>query len=184
MKSTDLRPGMALKMDGNLYVITQFTHVTPGNLRAFVQIKIKNVVNGSYLEKRLRSNEEVERVDLDKREMQYLYKDSSGFVFMDNESYDQVTLDEDMVGDLMPFVKENTNVTGLFHDGRVITVDLPSTAELEVTETTPQPAGATATNQLKEAIVETGLMVRVPPFIKVGDTVRINTADGSYLARV
>lgn len=183
MKSTDLRPGVAIKMDGVLYVITQFTHVTPGNLRAFVQIKIKSVVNGVILEKRLRSGEEVEQVDLDKRQMEYLYKEASGYVFMDSENYEQISLNEELIGDLMGYVKPNTVITVLLSEGNPVSIELPNVVELEVTETTPGIKGATATNQLKEATLETGLKTRVPPFIAVGEKVRISTVDGSYNSR-
>jgi elongation factor P len=183
VKSTDLRPGMAVKIDGNLFVITQFTHVTPGNLRAFVQIKIKNVVNGLVVEKRLRSGEEVESIDLDRRQMEYLYSDSSGHVFMDQENFEQITLPESLVGESMRYVKPNTAITVLIADGRPVAIELPNVVELKVTDTPPGIKGATATNQLKEATMETGLKTRVPPFISPGELVRINTEDGSYNSR-
>ncbi len=183
MKSTDLRPGMAVKIDGNLFVITQFTHVTPGNLRAFVQIKIKNVVNGLVVEKRLRSGEDVESIDLDRRQMEYLYSDSSGHVFMDQENFEQITLPESLVGESMRYVKPNTAITVLIADGRPVAIELPNVVELKVTDTPPGIKGATATNQLKAATMETGLKTRVPPFISPGELVRINTEDGSYNSR-
>ena len=183
MKSTDLRPGMAVRMDGKLYVIAQFTHVTPGNLRAFVQVKLRDVMTGSYLEKRLRSGEDVERIELDRREMEYLYSDASGHVFMDQQSYDQVHLSDEMLGDAMKFLKPNTAVQALVHDGKVISIELPQTVDLRVTDTPPVATGATVTNQLKEAELETGLKVRVPQFILNGELVRVKTEDGSYLGR-
>lgn len=183
MKSTDLRPGMAIKMDGNLFVITQFTHVTPGNLRAFVAVKIKNVVNGMFLEKRLRSGEDIEVVDLDRRPMEFLYSEPSGHVFMDQESYEQISLPETLVGEFMGFVKPNTVITVMICDGRPVSIELPNVVELKVTETAPGIKGATATNQLKEATLETGMKTRVPPFIASGEVVRINTEDGSYNSR-
>jgi elongation factor P len=183
VKSTDLRPGMAIKMDGNLYVITQFTHVTPGNLRAFVSIKIKNVLNGSIIEKRLRSGEDIEVIDLDRRPMEYLFSESSGHVFMDQESYEQITLPDALVGESMPYLKPNTVITVLIADGRPVSIELPNVVELTVTDTPPGIKGATATNQLKEATLETGLKTRVPPFIGVGEVVRINTVDGTYNSR-
>ena len=174
---------MAIRMDGNLFVITQFTHVTPGNLRAFVQVKLKNVLTGGGTEKRLRSGEEVEQIDLDRREMEYLYSDSSGHVFMDTEHYDQVAISGEMVGESMKFLKPNTKVFGLVHEEKVLTIELPQTVDLLVTNTPPVATGATATNQLKEAELETGLKVRVPQFIKDGEVVRIKTEDGTYLGR-
>jgi len=183
VKSTDLRPGMACKIDGNLFVITQFTHVTPGNLRAFVNIKIKNVINGAIIEKRLRSGEDIDVIDLDRRQMEYLYSESSGHVFMDQESFEQITLSDALVGESMGFLKPNTVITVLIAENRPVAIELPNVVELKVTDTPPGIKGATATNQLKEATLETGMKTRVPPFIGVGEVVRINTVDGSYNSR-
>jgi len=183
MKSTDLRPGMCIRLDGDLHVISQFQHVTPGNLRAFIQIKIKSIRTGASVEKRLRSGEDIEQVNLDRRTMEYLYRDSGGFVFMDSESFEQETLPEGLVGDSMPYVKPNQQITVLVAEGRCVSIELPSIVELTVTETAPAVKGATATNQLKEAELETGLRVRVPPFISNDDVIRVNTVDGSYNSR-
>jgi len=174
---------MAVRIDGNLFVIVQFTHVTPGNLRAFVALKIKNVASGAIFEKRLRSGEEVEQVDLDKRSMEYLYKEPNGYVFMDGETFEQITLDEDLVGSMMPYVKPNTSITVLMSEDKPVSIELPNVVELQITETAPGIKGATVTNQLKEAVCETGLKIRVPPFIEIGETVRISTTDGSYNSR-
>jgi len=183
VKSTDLRPGMAIKIDGVLYVITQFQHVTPGNLRAFIALKIKNVATGSIVDKRLRSGEDVEQVDLDKRQMEYLYKDSSGYVMMDTENYEQIALSEELIGEIMGFVKPNTTITVLLSEDRPVSIELPNVVELKIAECAPGIKGATVTNQLKDAVCETGLRIRVPPFIEVGEVVRISTADGSYNSR-
>jgi elongation factor P len=174
---------MAIKIDGALSVITQFTHVTPGNLRAFVSIKIKNVITGAIIEKRLRSGEDIEVVDLDRRPMEYLYSESSGHVFMDQDNFEQITLSDALVGEYMAYVKPNTAITVLICEGRPVSIELPNVVELEVTETPPGIKGATATNQLKEATLETGLKTRVPPFIGIGEVVRINTVDGTYNSR-
>jgi elongation factor P len=183
VKSTDLRPGMAITMDGAMFVITQFQHVTPGNLRAFVNVKLKRIPDGSTLEKRLRSGEEVERIELDRREMEYLYSDNTGHVFMDSQSYDQTTLSDDLAGEYMPYLKPNTNVTVLIADGKPVSIELPATVDLQVTDTPPGIKGATVTNQLKEATLETGLKTRVPGFIDIGETIRVSTSDGSYMSR-
>jgi elongation factor P len=174
---------MAINMDGQLYIITQFTHVTPGNLRAFVQIKIKRVSDGASIEKRLRSGEEVERVDMDRRAMEFLYSEAHGHVFMDSKNYDQVTIDKDLVGDAILYLKPNTEAVVMFADGKPVSLELPSTVDLEVTDTPPGIKGATATNQLKEATLETGLKTRVPPFIEIGEKVRVSTSDGAYQSR-
>lgn len=183
MKSTDLRPGMAVKMDGNLFVITKFEHRTPGNLRAFVAVKLKNVKTGAQLEKRLASGEDVEQVDLDRREMEYLYSDADGHVFMDQASYDQITVSKEMLGDDMLYVKPNTVIGALLSEGNVVSIELPKAVDLKIIDTPPGIKNATATNQLKEATLETGLKTRVPPFINIGETVRISTEDGSYMSR-
>ncbi len=183
MKATDLRPGFAVRVDGKLFVITKFEHRTPGNLRAFIQIKMKDVQSGSSVERRLSSNDELEVTTLDKRQMEYLYKDGDSYVFMDSESYDQIPLHEDIVSDAMQYLRPNAQTTVLLHEGRPILVELPSAVELSVVETQPGIKGATATNQLKEAVMETGLKTRVPAFIETGETLKISTADGSYMSR-
>jgi elongation factor P len=183
LNSTDLTPGMAIKMDGKLFLITETEHRTPGNLRAFVQIKIRDLKSGSLIEKRLRSGEDVEQVDLDRRQMEYLYDQGGKSVFMDLESYDQVELSKEVVGDLALFVLPNTQMIVLWCDGKPISVELPLTVTLEVTDTPPGIKGATATNQLKEAICDTGLKTRVPPFITNGDKIRVSTEDGAYRER-
>lgn len=183
MKSTELRPGMAVVIDSNLYIITQFQHVTPGNLRAFVVVKLKNVASGLTSEKRLRAGEEIERVNLDRRDMEYLYTDATGHVFMDQETFDQTAISHDLVGDFMVYVKPNSVIGVLMLNEKPVSIELPGSVDLLVTDTTPQVKGATATNQLKEAELETGLKTRVPPFIEIGETVRVSTEDGSYIGR-
>ena len=183
MKATDLRVGMAVTFDGKLYICVQAMHVTPGNLRAFVQAKLRCLADGVIIEKRLRSTEELERAFLDRREMEYLYSDSSGHILMDTQTYDQTTVSDDLIGESIKFFRPNTPLTALICEGNVVAVELPKAVELTVAETTPMLKGATATNQMKEAVLETGLKIRVPPFINVGDLVRISTDDASYLAR-
>lgn len=183
MKASELRPGMGVIMDGKLCICVKSVHVTPGNLRAFVQAKLRGVKDGVMFEKRLRSTEEIEQAFLDRREMQYLYADPSGLVLMDNITFDQFTLPMEMAEDAVKYLKPDTNITALLYEGNVVSFELPNVVELKVIETAPQVKGATATNQLKEATLETGLNTRVPPFIEVGEIVRISTEDGSYLAR-
>jgi len=174
---------MAITLDGKLYICVQAMHVTPGNLRAFVQAKLRCLADGVIIEKRLRSTEELERAFLDRREMEYLYSDSTSHILMDTQTYDQTTVSDDLIGELIKFFRPNTPLTALMCEGNVVAIELPKAVELTVMETTPVPKGATATNQLKEAVLETGLKTRVPPFINVGDVVRISTDDASYLAR-
>lgn len=174
---------MAAVIDGKLCVCVQSVHVTPGNLRAFVQAKLRVVADGTMIEKRLRSTEDVEQAFLDRRDMEYLYSDKSGHVLMDNQTYDQITVGDEIMAEAIKYFKANTPVTALVYKEKVVAIELPKVVELTVTDTAPQVKGATATNQLKEAVMETGLKTRVPPFISVGEVLRISTEDGSYLAR-
>jgi elongation factor P len=183
MRATELRPGLGVKMDGKLFVITNFEHRTPGNLRAFIQVKIRNVITGQIIEKRLSSSDDVEVIDLDRREMEYLYSDSTGATFMDTENYEQIVLSESLLGDALKFLRPNSNCVVLLHDGNPVTLEMPAAVELTVKDCPPEVKGATVTNQTKDAIMETGLVVRVPAFIKSGETLKISTADGSYLSR-
>ena len=184
MKSQDLRNGMAIGLNGQVWLVVKYEHVKPGKGPAYTQVKLKNVVTGAHQEKRLRSGEEIDQVDLDRREMEYLYSDASGAVFMDCQTYDQSALPPEVLGDAMVYLKPNTAVTGLVFNGQVLAIEMPAVVDLEVTETAPGIKGATATNQLKEAVCETGLKTRVPPFIKEGEVVRISTETGEYLSRV
>jgi elongation factor P len=183
VKASELRPGMAAIMDGKLSVCVQAVHVTPGNLRAFVQAKLRCVADGAMIEKRLRSTEDIEQAFLDRREMEYLYSDNTGHVLMDNQNFDQITVSNDILGDSIKFFRPNTTLTALVYQGNVVSVELPKVVELTVVDTPVVAKGSTATTQLKEATLETGLKTRVPPFIAVGEVVRISTEDGSYLAR-
>jgi elongation factor P len=174
---------MGFIMDGQLYVCTVSTHVTPGNLRAFVQAKLRRISDGTSIERRLRSTEDVEQAFLDRREMEYLYSEKDSHIFMDAKSYDQLSVSDEVLGDSIKYLKPNTTVVALTHEGNIVSLELPKVVELAVTETTPVPRGATATNQMKDATLEGGLRVRVPPFIEVGEIVRVNTEDGSYGGR-
>jgi elongation factor P len=183
MKASDLRTGMAAMLDGQLYVCVKAAHVTPGNLRAFVQAKLRKVSDGVIIEKRLRSTEDIEQAFMDRRDMEYLYSDSAGHILMDGKTFDQITVPDELIGEAIKFFKPNTPLTALVHEGNVVSIELPKTVDLAVSETAPVQKGATVTNQMKDAVLETGLKTRVPPFINVGDVVRISTDDGSYLAR-
>ena len=183
MKATDLRPGMAITMSGKLYICTQATHVTPGNLRAFVQAKLKCLTDGTIIEKRLRSGEDLDEAFLDKREMEYLYSDNTGHVLMDTKTFDQMTVSNEILGELIKYFKPNTSLVVLMNEGNVVSAEMPKTVDLTVTETTPVLRSATITNQMKDATLETGLRVRVPIFITIGEVVRISTEDSSYLGR-
>ncbi|MCH2140057.1 MAG: elongation factor P [Phycisphaerales bacterium] len=187
IKATDLKRGQALLWDGQLHVVIDTDHVKPGKGPAYVQAKMKNVDTGTIKTNRINSSDKLEDVSIDRRSMQYLY-DGSGhgkgpFVFMDGESFEQIELDGDLLGDKTNWLVENLDCTVMIFDGRALGVDLPAAVEMTITDTAPQPKGATATNQLKEATVETGARVRVPPFIDIGQRVRINSETGEYLGK-
>lgn len=183
MKATDLRPGYACRIDGKLFVITKFEHRTPGNLRAFVQVKLKDVQSGQHIEKRLGSSDDIDVTSLDRCTMEYLYKDGDSYVFMDTASFEQYSLSEEMAGESMLYLRPNAQTIVLMHEGNPLLLELPGSVELTVTDTEPGVKNATATNVMKEATLETGLKVRVPQFISAGEAVRVATADGSYQSR-
>jgi len=170
--------------DGQLYAVIEKDLNTPGNWRAILQLKLKNLKTGSITLNRVRPEDKVEQAYLDKRQMQYLYAEGDGYVFMDNETYDQITLGKEWVGDLILYLKENDNVEVVLYEGRPISLELPATVELVVTETEPGLKGATAQAQYKPATVETGLKVLVPSFVEVGEKIAIDTREGEYLNRV
>ena len=185
VKATELRKGTVIDMDGGLWVITDYMHHTPGNLRAIIHTKLKNLKTGSTREMRLGSGDVLEVAYLDKKSCEYLYKDvNAGYVFMDSESYEQFTIPVDLIGDKMPYVKENTSCVVTFHGATPIGVELPAAVVLEVIDADPAVRGNTATNVKKDATVETGLKIRVPIFITKGEKVKIRTEDGEFLGRV
>jgi elongation factor P len=183
MRASDIRRGQAVIMDGKLYVVTNADHNTPGNLRAKVQFKMRDVLKGTIQDKRVGATDDIQTTNLDSRQVEYLYSDNEGHVLMDLETYDQNTIPREVFGDDIKYLKPNTQLTAMFHEGKIVSYDLPKTVDLKVTDTAPGIKGATATNQLKDATLETGLATRVPPFIEVGEVIRINTETGGYLSR-
>jgi elongation factor P len=170
--------------DNQLYnIVDRYLH-TPGNWRSILILKMKNLKTGSVTEKRFKPEDKVETAFLDKREMEYIYQDTDGYVFMDSENFEQVTLRAELVGDLMGFMKPNTKAFVTFYEGNPLSLELPPTVDLQVTETEPSLKGATAAAQYKPAIMETGLKVTVPPFVGIGEMIKIDTRTGEYLERV
>ena len=169
--------------DGQLYTVVERDLNTPGNWRAILQLKLKNLKSGAVTVNRVRPQDKVEQAYLDRRQMQYLYKDGSDYVFMDNETYDQYHLSGDLVGDLMLYLKEGDNVGVVMYEGKPLSVELPATVELKVVETEPSVKGATAAAQYKPATLETGLRISVPPFVAIGEKVAVDTRTGEYLSR-
>ncbi len=183
MRASQMQKGQTVKIDGKLYAIVDYQHVKLGKGGAVYQTKLKSLTDGSIQNVRLRAEETVEEAYLDKRTYEYLYSSGSEHVLMDITTYDQITLDDDAFGDGPKYLKPNSRLQVSMYEGKPIIVTLPNTVELEVTDTPPDIKGATATNQNKPATLETGLVVQVPPFIKIGDILSIDTRTGEYLAR-
>lgn len=183
INATQIRKGMVLIYEGQLVKVIDFTHITPGNWRAMVQAKMRNIETGKQIEYRFRSTDKVDEAFLDEMEMEYLYNDGSNYTFMDSETFEQVTLQKDFLEDVLPFIKENDKVQVEFHNGRPVGVSMANTVELEVTYTEPGAKGNTATNVTKPATLETGYVVNVPIFVEIGDRLRIDTRTGEYIER-
>lgn len=184
MKASEMKKGQTVKIDGKLYVIIDYQHVKLGKGGAVYQTKLKSLADGSIHNVRLRSDETIEEAFLDKRTYEYLYSAGSEHILMDTETYEQITLDDDAFGEGVKFIKPNTQLQVSMYEGKPVVVELPNTVDLQVRDTAPEIKGATATNQPKPATLETGLVVQVPPFIKVGDIVRVDTRSGEYVTRV
>ena len=180
----DFRNGITIEYEGNVYQIVEFQHVKPGKGAAFVRTKLKNIINGGVVEKTFRPTEKCPQARIDRKDMQYLYADGDLFNFMDTETYDQVALNSDTVGDTLKFVKENEMVKICSYNGNVFAVEPPLFVELEITDTEPGFKGDTATGATKPAIVETGAKVMVPLFVNQGEKIKIDTRTGEYLSRV
>ena len=180
----DFKNGLTIEIDGNIFQILEFQHVKPGKGAAFVRTKLKNIISGGVVEKTFRPTEKFENAHIDRKEMQYLYKDGDLYNFMDVETYDQIALDSNVVGDALKFVKENETVKICSHKGNVFSVEPPLFVELAITETEPGVKGDTAQGATKPAVVETGATVMVPLFVEVGDVLKIDTRTGEYLSRV
>ena len=183
VSTNDLKNGMTLELDGALLQVVEFQHVKPGKGGAFVRTKLKNVRTGAVLERTFRAEEKVKHAVIDKREMQYLYRDGEAFVFMDNESYEQLTVDAADLGESVKYVKEGDTVVLAMHEGRVVGVDLPAGVELVVTQTEPGVQGDRVSGARKPATLETGIQVQVPLFVEVGERVKVDTRTGEYLSR-
>ncbi len=183
ISSTQMRPGMVVKFNNELHTVFSVMHRTPGNLRGFVQAKMRNLRSGSMIEHRFSTDDKVEKVSLDEQEMEYLYDDGEYFYFMNTETYEQMHLTKDLLGDATLYLTPNLKVAVEFYEGKPISVELPAAVEMKVMETEPGLKGATVSNVTKPAKMETGLIVQVPPFINEGERIRVNTSEGSYLER-
>lgn len=182
--SNDLRNGMVLLIDGQLWSVIEFQHVKPGKGPAFVRTKLRSVTTGKVVDKTFNAGVKVETANVDRRDMQYLYNDGSGFVFMDLTSYDQITLDDAVVGDAKNFLLENQNAIVALHEGNPLYVELPASVVLEITYTEPGLQGDRSTGGNKPATLETGFQIQVPLFIENNTRVKVDTRTGDYLGRV
>ena len=183
MQANDLRPGMVIKHNNELFSIYRAEHRTPGNLRAFVQAKMRNLRTGAIFDHRFRSTDDVERAIIDETEMQYLYSDGDSYHFMNTQTFDQVHIHKDVIADRAQFLVPDVMLKVEYYGGHPIDIQLPPTVDLKVVETEPGIKGGSATNVGKPAKLETGLVVQVPPFIGEGETIRVDTIEGKYLER-
>src|SRR5690242_11393997 len=183
ISATQLRPGMVIKFNNDLYSVFSMTHRTPGNLRGFVQARMRNLRSGTMIEHRFSSEDRVEKAMLEEHEMEYLYDDGEYFYFMNTENFEQMHLMKDLLGDAVNFLIPNLKVAVEFYEGKPMSVELPPTVDLTVVETEPGIKGATVSNVTKPAKLETGLVVQVPPFISEGEKIRVSTSEAAYLER-
>jgi elongation factor P len=184
ISTNDLKNGVVLDIDGQLWTVIWFQHHKPGKGNTVVRSKLKHVLTGKVVDRTFNSDTKVESASVDRREMQYLYHDGEAYVFMDTDSYEQLNISEDVVGDAKSFLLENATATVALHEGNPLYIDLPTSVELEITYTEPGLQGDRSTGGTKPATVETGLQIQVPLFISTGEKVKVDTRDGSYLGRV
>ncbi|HOO47666.1 MAG TPA: elongation factor P [Deltaproteobacteria bacterium] len=182
--TAQLRKGLKIELSGEPFVVVDFQHVKPGKGGAFVRTKMRSLISGNVLDKTFRSGEKIDVPDLEEKNMSFLYKDESGFCFMDSETYEQITLTPDQVGEAIGYLKENITVELLFHNGAPIGIDLPMFVELEIAKTDPGIRGNTASGGSKPAKLETGITVSVPLFLNEGDVIKVDTRTGDYIERV
>jgi len=183
ISATQLRPGMVIKFNNDLFSVFSMTHRTPGNLRGFVQAKMRNLRSGTMMEHRFSSEDKVEKAILDEQEMEYLYDDGEYYYFMNTETYEQMHLMKDLLGDATQYLIPQLKVAVEFYEGKPISVELPPTVDMTVMETEPGLKGATVSNVTKPAKMETGLVVQVPAFITEGEKIKVNTSEGTYQER-
>ncbi|MBI4582278.1 MAG: elongation factor P [Planctomycetes bacterium] len=183
VKASELKKGQVILHEGTRYTIKDIQHVAKGNWRSYYQIKLKNFASGQVTEQRFAVDDRIETLFVQTKEMEYLYRDGDSLILADPETYDQTPVSIDIIGDGMQFLKENVRLTCNIIDGQVVSADLPIVVELKIKDTPPVIRGSTATNQNKEAILETGAKVRVPPFLEIGERIRVDTRTGEYLER-
>ena len=183
ISSNDFRTGLTIELEGGVYTVVEFQHVKPGTGAAFVRSKLKNVRTGGVIERTFRAGEKVETARIDRREMQYLYSAGNNYAFMDTQTFEQMELTSESLGENLKFLKENMNITVLLYDGSILGIELPNFVDLKIVETTPSIRGDTVSGATKAAKLESGATVQVPLFVEEGDMIRIDTRTGEYLTR-
>lgn len=183
LNATDLRVGMVIKFEGAIYSILTVMHITPGNWRAMVQVKMRNIETGSAMEKRFSSGDKFDQAYIEQKETEYSYREGDNYIFMDQENYEQLPISKEVLGDAVLYLKENMPVKINYCEGKIVGIQLPFVVELKIVETEPALKGATVTNVYKTAKLETGATVTVPPFIANGEIIRVDTRDGKYVER-
>lgn len=183
LNATDIRKGLIIKIDGELYSVSDFQHVTPGRGRAHMQVYMKSIKHGNVIQKRFRSGDKVEEALLEHREMEYLYQDGDNYCFMDTELYEQILVSKEVAEDSIKFIHLNMRVDVSFYDGKIVGFNLPSSVALKIVETSPVTKGNTVTNVFKPATMETGLIIKVPLFINNGETVKVDTRTSEFIGR-
>ncbi len=178
-----MRPGMIIKHNNDLHLVFAVEHRTPGNLRAFIQAKLRNIRTGAMFEHRFRSSDAIDKIVVDETKMDFLYNDGDDYYFMDTNNYEQTCLKRDTLGDAVEYLTPNLQITVEYYDGKPVGIELPQTVDLTVVETEPGLKSATASSVTKPAKTETGLVVQVPPFINEGEKIRVDTSEGAYLSR-
>ena len=184
IQATQLRPGVVIKHTGDLFTIVTVAHRTPGNKRGFVQVRMRNLRTTAMMDHKFSSEDRVERAILDEHEMEYLYRDGDDYYFMNTENYEQLHLKRDTLGGSVEYLIPNLKIQVEFHEGSPVGIELPMSVDLQVVETEPGLKGSTVSNVMKPATLETGLVVQVPPFVNIGDRIRVNTTEGTYQERV
>jgi elongation factor P len=183
LQAPRMKKGMLIKIDQDLFRVLELQHVTPGNLRGFVRVKFRNIRNGTLSDQKLRSEDTVERATLEEKEMQYLYLDGDDYYFMNTESFEQVNISSEALGESVNYLKPEMTIKVEFYGEEPVGIELPPTVDLKVVDTAPGIKGATASAQVKPATLETGHVVQVPPFVNTGDMIRVSTDTGEYLSR-
>lgn len=184
LKVNDIRNGIAIKHEGEVFIIVNFQHVAKGNKRSYMQVTMRNMKTSQLIDVRFRAADSVEEVFIDKKRMEYLYSQGAEHILMDMESFEQITIGNDIMGNALDYLKPNTEVETVVYEGNIVSIDIPQTVDLKIVDAPPVVKGATATNQSKEATMETGIKVKVPPFIETGEIVRVDTRSGEYVERV